>query len=312
MEFKFLGSGLNWMPLCTQLAYWLAGYYSVLPKDSRASVTAMEPGSSIFQAPVEIAAGKYHVSVTTPTWLLRCATQGLPPFERPLRLRSLANFPHNDRMIFAVRRETGIESFADIKKKKYPLRVSAPLRETRHVAVWCAEEVVKDYGFTLDDIEAWGGKVLRDRPRTLSGGGPPVAEEFDAIFDEAIMTLRWKKLTEQYDLKFLPVDEPVLAAKEKQGWERGILSKGLFRGLDQDVPTFDFSGWLMFCAEDLPDDLAYFTIMAIDEQQEAINRVMDRPGSGMTSKIDMRQLAKNLTVPLHPGAERYYREKGYL
>src|SRR5262249_34219288 len=144
------------------------------------------------------------------------------------------------RMVFAVRRETGIASLADIKRRQYPLRVSTPLRETRHVAAWCAEEVLKGYGFDFDDIESWGGEILRDRPRMLSGAGAPVTEEFDAVFDEAIMTLRWKKLTESYDLNFLPVDEPILAAKEQRGWKRGSLKKGLFRGLDEDVPTFDF------------------------------------------------------------------------
>lgn len=312
MEFKFLGSGVNWMPLCGQLALWLAGYYSVLPAGSRASVTATEPGGTIFDGPRLVADGEFHVAITTPTWVGGLAVAGLPPFDRPLPLRALANFPHNDRMVFAVRSETGIKSFHDIKERKYPLRISTPMRESRHPAVWCAEEIVQAYGFSFDDIESWGGKILRDRPRMLSGGGAPAAEEFDAVFDEAIMTLRWKRLTEQYDINFLPVDEPVIAAMEKKGWRRGHLAKGLFRGVDQDVPTFDFSGWLMFCAQDLPDDLAYFTIMAIDEQKEAINRSLDRPGSGLTGKIDMRQLAADLPLPLHPGAERYYREKGYL
>jgi TRAP-type uncharacterized transport system substrate-binding protein len=312
LEFKFLGSGVNWAPLCSQLALWLSGYYSVLPEGSLASVTCMEPGRSIFDGPQLIARGDYHVAITTPAFVGRLAAKGLPPFERALPLAAIANFPHDDRMVFAVRRETGIASFEDIRAKKYPLRISTPMRETRHPAVWCAEEVLKAYGFDFDDVERWGGKLLRDRPRMLSGKGAAVTEDFTAIFDEAIMTLRWKRLTEQYDLAFLPVDAGVLAEKERAGWDRGVLAKGLFRGVDADVATFDFSGWLMYCAADLADELAYFTVMAIDEQQEAINRARERPGAGLTSNIDMRRLATGLPIPLHPGAERYYREKGYL
>lgn len=311
-EFRFLGSGVNWMPLCGQLALWLGGYYSVLPAGTRVSVTAMEPGRSIFDGCRETAAGNYHVAITTPDWIARLAVDGADPFDAPLPLRAIANFPHNDRMVFAVRKETGITSFRDLAAKKFPLRVSTPLRETNHSGAWCAEKVMNAYGFGFDDIERWGGEVLRDRPRMLSGAGAPVSEEFDAVFDEAIMTLRWKKLTEQNDLRFLPVDDDVMARFTQRGWKRGTLAKGLFRGLDEDVPTLDFSGWLMYCAAALPDDFAYWVVMAIDEQKEAIQRSMDRPGSGLTGKIEIRNLCRDLPVPLHPGAERYYREKGYL
>ncbi len=312
VELKFLGSGVNWMPLCGQLALWLGGYYSVLGAGARVSVTAIEPGRSIFDGCHAVAAGDYHAAITTPSWIGRLAATGVQPFREPLPLRAIANFPHNDRMVFAVRAATGIRSFEDIRDRKYPLRVSTTLLETNHPASWCAEEVMKAYGFGFADIESWGGKVLRDRPRMLSGGGAAVSEDFDAIFDEAIMTLRWKKLTAEHDLIFLPVADTILQRLSQQGWQRGVLSKGLFRGIDRDIPTLDFSGWLMYCAEALDDDLAYYIVMAIDEQKEAINRVMDRPGSGLTGKIDMRELARDLPIPLHPGAERYYREKGYL
>ena len=135
MEFKFLGSGVNWAPLCSQLALWLSGYYSVLPPGSLASVTTMEPGRSIFDGPHLVVRGDYHIAITTPTFVGRLAANGMPPYDRPLPLRAIANFPHNDRMVFAVRRETGIESFKAIKEKKYPLRISTPMRETRHPAV---------------------------------------------------------------------------------------------------------------------------------------------------------------------------------
>lgn len=311
-ELRFIGSGVNWMPLCGQLALWLGGYYSVLPKGMRVSVTAMEPGESIFTGCREVAAGLYDVAITTPDWIASLALAGRAPFDKPLRLRAIANFPHDDRMIFAVRKSLGLRSFRDILDQRYPLKVSTPLRETNHSGAWAAERVMNAYGFGFDAIESWGGKVLRDRPRMLSGGGAAVSEDFDAIFDEAIMTLRWKTLTENEDLIFLSIDEDVLKQLEAEGWRRGVIPKNHFRGIDDDVQTLDFSGWLMFVSEDMPDDIAYFVTMAIDEQKEAIQRVMTRPGSGLTGKIEMPGLASSSPIPLHDGAMRYYREKGYL
>jgi TRAP-type uncharacterized transport system substrate-binding protein len=312
LELKLVGGGLNWMPLCTRIALGLGGYYSVLPEGSTVSVTTPEPGSNCFEAPVLVAEGAFHIGVTTPGWVGKLAVDGAAPFTEPLPLRALAQFTHDDRLVFAVRRETGITSLRDIKDRKYPLRVSTPVRKTRHPAVWCAERVLEEYGFNFDDIEAWGGKVLTDRPKYMNvAGSTPVSDEFEAVFDEAIMTKRWVTLTEQYDIRFLPLDADVITRLEAKGWQRGVLPRGRFRGVDSDVPGIDFSGWILFCREDLDPDLAYHTIRSIDEEKERIDNYFG-PGSGMTSLVDMRELAQNVTIPLHPGAEAYYREKGYL
>jgi TRAP-type uncharacterized transport system substrate-binding protein len=313
IDIKLLGGGQNWMALCTRIAIGLNGYYSPLPKGSSVSVTTREPGSNIFEGPMLVARGVYHMAVTTPSWVGKLAAAGRPPFSEPLPLSSLAQFAHDDQLVFAVRRETGIRTLREIKEKQYPLKVSTPLRETRHAAVWCAERVLEEYGFNFDDIERWGGKVLRDRPRNQkSPGVQPVSEGFDAIFDEAIMTNRWKALTEKYDVEFLPIDEEIIERFVQRGWSRGVLPMRRFRGIDCDVPGIDFSGWFLFCRQDMEEELAYYTIQAIDDQQHLINQWFDEPASGMTAHVDMRRLAHGLPLPLHPGAEAYYREKGYL
>ena len=313
LHIKFLGGGQNWMSICTRISLGLGGYYSVLPEGSQVSVTTREPGSNCFEAPVRVARGEYDIAITTPYWVGNLAAEGREPYAEPLKLCSLGMFAHDDMLIFAVRRETGITSLRDIRERKYPLKVSTPLRETRHPGVWCAEKVLEEYGFNYDDIERWGGKVLRDRPRNQKlASAKAVSDEFDAVFDEAIMTNRWKNLTKQYDIKFLPIDEDVLRRLEAKGWKRGAIPKGKFRGVDEDVPGIDFSGWWLFCRPDLDEEIAYHTVRAIDEQKEMIDLWFPDPTSGMTAPVDMRRLCRNLPLPLHPGAERYYREMGYL
>lgn len=313
LHIRFLGGGQNWMSILTRVSLGLGGYYSVLPEDSSVSVTTREPGSNCFEAPIRVARGEYDMAITTPYWVGNLAVEGREPYTEKLPLCSLAQFAHKDMLVFAVRRETGITSLRDIKDRKYPLKVSTPLRETKHPGVWCAEKVMEEYGFGYDDIESWGGKVLRDRPRNQKlASAKAVSDEFDAVFDEAIMTNRWKNLTTQYNIRFLSIDEEILQRLEKKGWRRGVLPKGTFRGVDEDVQGIDFSGWYMFCRQDMNEEIAYHTVRAIDEQKEMIDAWFPDPTSGMTSPVDMRQLCRNLPLPLHPGAERYYREKGYL
>jgi hypothetical protein len=67
------------------------------------------------------------------------------------------------------------------------------------------------------------------------------------------MTNRWKRIFSQYRMRVLPIEEDVLRHFEGQGYWRGKIAAGRLPGLDHDVPTIDFTGWLLFCREDLPD-----------------------------------------------------------
>ncbi len=313
VDVKILGGGGNWIGIGGKIALGLVGYYSPLPKGSTASVVTCDPGMACLDGTYWVDEGRYDMGITTPDWFVKLAIEGKPPFKRKLNLRMLAIFPHDDRMLFAVKRETQLRTFGDVKDRKYPLQLSTIPRTTWHPALWGAEVVMGEYGMTLDDIESWGGKLLGDRPRFINKeGSKMVTDGFDAVFDEAIMTRRWKVLTDENDLKFLPIDPAVAKKLEAQGWKMGKLEKGRFKGVDEDIPVADFSNWALYCREGLDDELAYLTIKAIDEQKHDIEKLFPAPHAPLTAPVDMSKLGRNSPVPLHPGAERYYKEKGYL
>lgn len=265
------------------------------------------------RGPHLVAEGRYHMAITTPSWYIKMAHNGEGPFDKPLPIRTIAVFPHDDRLALAVRRETGITSLRDIKEKRLPLKISMPVRELKHPAGWVVDEILAQHGFSREDIEEWGGTILKDRPRFQnSPDAVPVDPSFDAIFDEAIMTRRWARVTESYDLRFLPIDESVIAHFENIGMKRGIIRKGRFKGVDEDIPTIDFSGWALLCREDMPHELGYLVARALDEQHKNISARFSGETAAMTSPIDMYQVGRNTPIPLHEGVEAYYREKGYL
>lgn len=206
--------------------------------------------------------------------------------------------------------ETGLRSLHDVRERKYPLRVAIPASNQLHPAGIIAEEALAQYGITLSDIESWGGQVLR----RISLGPTDTAvvdPSFDAVFDEAIMTQRWHQLSESYNLRFLPLDENVLAHFERRGIPRSTIAKGRLRGVNENVPALDFTGWVLLARGDLPDDFTYLVAQVLDEQKEAIHQLFG-PRSGLTGHIDLAQSARELPLPLHPGAAAYYRERGYL
>jgi uncharacterized protein len=310
LELKMLGTGSNWMNVGSIIAVALNSYYSPLPPGSVVSVSTMDPGYGAMESPNLVAAGKYHTGMTTPGWYGRLAYEGKAPFAEPLPIRGLALFPHDDRMVFAVRAETGITSLREIRDRKIPLRYSIPTVIKSHPATWATDEVFAAYGFSRADLDAWGGTQLRDRPKTQSDpAAKPVSDDWEALFDEAIMTPRWRNLTTMYDVRFLPVDEDVLAALEARGMVRGVIERGRFRGVERDVPTLDFSDWLMFCRDDLDDAIAYHLVKTIDDNAAAFNK---RIPVALTAPVEIAKTVQNMPIPLHPGAQRYYAEKGYI
>jgi len=293
------------------LALGMDGYYSKLPKGSTVAAVTSDPGPTCTDAPRLVAEGKYHMAITTPIFYGQMAGEGKGLFDEKLPLRALAAFPHDDRLVMAVREETGIRSLRELVDRQLPLKVSTPPLESRHPACVVANEVLKAYGASFEKIESWGGVMLKDRPRNQQTAPVPVDPSFDAIFDEAIMTNRWKRIFSQYNMRVLPIDDDVLDQFEAQGYWRGAIAAGRLPGLDHDVPTIDFTGWLLFCREDLPDEIAYLAIEALEEQHKDIENLFT-PGSGLTGPLEMRSLGRDTGLPLHPGAERFYREHGYL
>ncbi len=313
LEVRILGGGGNWTGISSRISLGLSGYYSRLPKGSTVAAVGTDPAEVCYEGIIRVANGVDHMSITTPAWFARLALKGLYPFEKPLPLRALAGFRHDDRMGFAVKRSLGIKSLKEIRDNKIPLKVSTAPPGSWHPAYWGASQILKEYGFSFDDMVKWGGTLLADRPRFINDpNSKMISDDFDAVFDEAMMTRRWKRLTDEHDLVFLPLEEEILQSLTEKGWERGVIAKGRFRGVDQDIPAADYSGWLLYCREDMDEELAYLTIAALDEQREDIEKLFPQPFAAMTGPADLKSISSNLPIPLHAGAEKYYREKGAL
>jgi TRAP-type uncharacterized transport system substrate-binding protein len=210
-----------------------------------------------------------------------------------------------------VRKSTGIQSIADIKKQRYPLRISTRRKGKLQTTLYVIEEVLKVYGMSLKEIERWGGKVMEaaspsspDRALAIRSGTA------DAVFDEGVKS--WGPTALDAGMRFLPVDEAVLREMEKIGFPSATLTREHYPKMDQDIRTVDFSGWTFFCHADLPSEIAYNMAKAVDlcYQQIPVDHFDKRP-------MTMREFCRGgeagqLNIPLHPGAKKYFRERGYL
>lgn len=260
-----------------------------------------------------VAEGKISLAWINPSVAATMAFKGNGPFRRRLPLRAIAVFPSYDVMGFAVHESTGITSLAQIRKERIPLRLSTG-RVTaafllRHPTMFTVHAVMKAAGFTPANIRKWGGKIQSvsrpshpDRRAAIENG------TINAVFDEGIKS--WGQTALDHGFRYLPVDGEILERLVALGYRSSVVPKSRFRGMSEDVKTVDFSGWPMVVHADMPDDVAYALCEAIEARKELMPTDNYRP-------LDPAQLCANdeeapCDVPLHPGAERFYRERGYL
>lgn len=316
VDLKILAAGQNWVRLGEVISLGLTGYYHRLPEGSSSSVHSTHPGMAQMQAPMLVGSGQFHLGITTPAWYALSAMQGKTqtPFDTGAQLRALCNFPHDDRFFLLVRRDTGLASIGDLVQRQYPLRVASSPRGDRHCGGWALKHVLAAYGVTVEDIEAWGGKVLS---RDAAGGGPPnfaragylQTGEIQAVFDEAVE--QCAELVMAADCRFLPIPEELIRQLEdKLGARRAVIGRGRFQGLAEDIPTISMEGWLLFCRADFPDAWAYQVMEALEAGQDTL-RSWFRPTAEI-QRLDFHETWKNTMLPLHPGVESFYREKGYM
>jgi len=233
-------------------------------------------------------------------------------------LRTIAWLPQDDRFLFAVAPSTGITSFEDIAAKKPKLNVAGR----------AAEPVLKAYGFTYKDIEGWGGTVTPMEHTAKAAKARYDAGQLDALFGDgsAYDGTCWKWIADR-GYRFLSLSEPVMQVLEKDGLRRNITPAGLFPSIAETLLALDDSHIVLTCHERMPEELAYLLAKAIDEHKQDIECESIQVAYGdagplpltqptywtsLTGHIERQWDQRIVGAPLHPGAERYYRERGLL
>jgi uncharacterized protein len=217
-------------------------------------------------------------------------------------LRVIARIESPAYLMIAAVRASGITDLHQIAEKKMPVRIMAGVAG----GLGSIDVILKYYGFTRQDVVSWGGKIL-------AGNALLRNPDFDVILGVGVLANypeggMWYEMTQKKDLVFLPVAEEL---RQKLVRENGATLVDLpfryMRGVgDVPIPTVGFSGVNIYGRDDLPDSFAYDVAKALDEKRDLI-RWTNQPFS-----YDPLTVANGDGVPLHPGAARYYRERGYL
>jgi TRAP-type uncharacterized transport system substrate-binding protein len=273
-------------------------------------------GRGVVDSALAVGRGQVDVALAVPTHFMpmMLTGKGIAKGEAFPNLRALGTMPQTDRLVVAVRAEHGIRSFEDFRKKALKLRIVTSPDDGINTVGYTAQRMMEAAGLPRAMIESWGGSYIeRERPDACVA---LVREgKADAIIHEAVMTPWWQDLANNVDMAWLPQEEKTLATMEREyGWPRATLKAGYFRGMNEEFTTLDFSDFLMIARDDLPDDVAYLLAWCMCERREGLERGLRHippERCGITYPLDPKKIAKT-SIPLHPGAERYYREAKVL
>jgi TRAP transporter TAXI family solute receptor len=232
---------------------------------------------------------------------LRSAYRGTGIYakEKPrTNLRLIANIQDPTYVLVAAKAETGIADLSQIRQTRWPVRVLVAGIGSD------APGILSHFGLSRDVIEAAGGRV---------GSGAEDRETFDVVIGAAgPMTTApewsiWTEISQKFDLRFIELPGDLLAKLAKEGeQERGVIPAGLYRGVDRPIATVVRTGTVVYGRDDMPDDFAYIVARAMDEQQQALQ------WRHLPFSYNVHTVWNAHEVPLHPGAARYYKEKGYM
>jgi TRAP transporter TAXI family solute receptor len=264
-----------------------------------------------------LAAGEVDVTIATPPEFAAQALHGLGQFEQRAHpgIRALGVLPHDDAILFAVPAESPLTAIEDVLEQGFPLRLAAPPDDGYCHAGWACQAVLDEYGLTPEVVKSLGGEYLyREYPRLA----PPLVltGKADAVINEAMMLPDWRDLAERRPTRFLSVREDVLdRLASKYRMRSRWVHAGRLPGQDEPIRTVDFSGWMLVAMDSMPDEVAYTLAAVMIEHRSEIERLYGSAPvhlSPLTYPIRPDQVPLTGDVPLHPGAERYYREHGLL
>jgi TRAP transporter TAXI family solute receptor len=216
------------------------------------------------------------------------------PFEKERAVFSV----HPEPFTLIVRKDTGIKSFEDLKSKK--VNVGNPGSGQR-----ATTEVVMDaFGMTMDDFSLAAELKGSEMAQALCDGkidamiytiGHPAA-----AITEAATTCD----VELVSVAGAPIDKLVA---DNPYYRTATVPAGMYKGTDQDVTTFGV-GATFITSADVPDDVVYTVVKGVFDNFDDFKAL--HPAFKNLKEEEM--IKDGLSAPLHPGAIKYYKERGWM
>jgi uncharacterized protein len=216
-------------------------------------------------------------------------------FKTPFRkLRGIAALYPNYIQIVA-RTDSGIKSLADMKGKRISVGAAkSPIELNARTIFKAAGLAYKD--FAKVEFLPFGESVemIKDRliDATLQSAAPGVSGLRD--------------LATSVDMVVVPIPPEVIQKIDDSVYLPATIPANTYRGQSSDVPVITVQNYLV-THEDVSEDTVYGITKALWTHLDAL-----AAAHSAGKAIDLQHAIEGMPVPLHPGAEKYYKEVGVI
>jgi len=236
----------------------------------------------------------------------RWAYEGKEAYAQKLdNLRALVGGLDTYYLVAVASKKLGLGSVRDIKDKKLPVRIYT--QPVGALGEFAGRQVLRATGLTYADIKGWGGT-------TAHAGYSVIVDAFkdgraDVLF--AVITPKHPSVSEIANdgtVDFVGLDADTINALRPLGYVPATMPADTFKSQGKPVSTVGFPT-VVITNKDLPEPVAYTITKTILDNKEALVR-----GHAGLAEFDPRTAWQpdKVGIPLHPGAERAYREKGWM
>ncbi|MFN3937564.1 MAG: TAXI family TRAP transporter solute-binding subunit [Gemmobacter sp.] len=287
------GTGGTYYPLGGMLAQLISNKAEL--EGRRISATAETGNASVANA--SLLAKEEIETAFIAADILDAAFNGRNQFEGNAapNIRALGSlYPETVQLV--ARKGAGIETFGDIKGKS----VSSGSPGSGQWQL--LGDLLEAHGLSREDVSEDYSSFAQSADKIKDGN-------LDAsLITAGIPTASITELANGHDIMIVPLTGPEIAKLQEVQpyYANAVLPAGTYRGQDADVPTLAVRAiWATHAG--LDDDLAYAMVKALYENTDILAQV-----HVMGSRISLETALESVSVPLHPGAERYFREAGIL
>ena len=202
-------------------------------------------------------------------------------------------------------KKSKITSLEDVAKKK--MGINLPTVTKGSMGEFANRQIMEAVGAPYKAIESFGGKVTH----TSFGVITKMLVDGQADVFMQVVTAGHPAMTEiaiTADVVFLSLSDDVVKKLTAFGWVPATLPANTFKGQTAPVQTIGTTTSLI-ASDKLPNEAAYAVTKALCENREnlAKGHAGLKPFNPQTG-----WKPENLGLPLHPGAEKYFKEKGWL
>jgi TRAP transporter TAXI family solute receptor len=205
---------------------------------------------------------------------------------------------HPEPMTVLVRKEAGVSKFEDLKGKRF--NVGNPGSGTR-VAL---EQLIGALGWKLSDF------ALASELRADEHGAALCDNKIDGFFfTVGHPSANIQDPTTTCGAKLIPLRGPAVdkLIRDNPYFAKSTIPGGLYAGNPEPTETYGVLATLVTTAK-TPDNVVYTLVKATFDNFEEFKKL--HPALANLKPEEM--VKSGLSAPLHPGAAKYYKEKGWL